>query len=133
MTIDLTQVALAFLGLASALVSAAIPFVVPLLRQRLHVSITADQATALERALQAGAGEAYRYALSKVGDGGLANVNVQSTALAVGARYVTSKLPETLDNLGVTPDQVHSMVAARLGGLLAADPTVTAASPPPRA
>lgn len=129
MSVDLTPIASALMALAAAMVTAGIPFVVVFLKQRLNVAISADQQAALERALNAGAGVAYKFATGLIAQGGLNNVQVHNSALAVGAQYVTGKLPETLDTLGLTPDAVHEMVSARLGTLLASDPTVTAGVP----
>ena len=41
-----------------------------------------------------------------------------------------SSTPEALTALGVTPEHVRSMVEARFGGLLAADPTVSIGASP---
>jgi len=78
--------------------------------------------------LQAAAGGAYKFAASH--EGGLSNVAVHNGALATATSYVVSNLPDTLQKLGITPDKVTAMVSARLGALLATDPTVTAGKPP---
>jgi hypothetical protein len=127
--VDLTSIATTLLGLAMAAVTAAIPILVPALLKRLNVANNADLAGKLENALSAAAGVAYQTAVDRASNGGLANIQVKNAALAAGAGYVVAKMPDTLRTLGVTPDGVRDMVSARLGVLLASDPTVTAVAP----
>lgn len=131
MSVDLTPIVQGLVGLATAAIVAMIPYVIPLMRQRLHVAITADQQAGLERALNAGAGVAYKFAVGLIDQGGLSNVNVHNAALAMGAQYVAAHFPDTMADLGATPDAVRGAVSARLGTLLASDPTVTAGMPAP--
>ena len=129
MNIDMTTAANLFLALASAAVTAAIPIVVPALLRRLHIANDADLAGKVDTAAQAAAGVAYKYALAH--EGGLANIPVHDAAIAAGAKYVNAALPDTLAKLGITPESVDALVTARLGELLAKDPTVTAGAPKP--
>ena len=62
-------------------------------------------------------------------EGGLARVDVQNAAVAHGVTYLTSEMQPLLDTLGVTPARASAMVTARLGTLLAGDPSVTAGAP----
>lgn len=133
MMIDFSPLVAALISLAAAMVSTAIPILVPALLRRISAANKADQSaieanlsTKLERAANAAAGVAYQYAAAK---GGLAKADVHAGAIAAGAAYVVESLPETLQALGVGPTNVASMVSARLGGLLAGDPTVTAGIP----
>ncbi len=128
MTVDLTSIADVLLSLAAAAVTAAIPILVPALLKRLGVANNADLTDKLELALQAAAGGAYKYAASH--EGGLSSVAVHNGALAQATTYIVSNLPDTLKELGITPDKVQQMVSNRLGALLASDPTVTAGKPP---
>lgn len=116
-------------GLVYAAVLAALPIVIPTLLRRLNMGIAADQAARIEKAAEAGAGLAYQYAAAH--EGGLSNVPVRDAALAAGINHVSASVPAALDALGITPEHVSQMVAARLGALLANDPTVTAGTPTP--
>lgn len=127
MTVDLTPVVNALMALASIALTTAIPLVVPAVLKRLKVANSADLAARVEAAADAAAGLAYRYALAH--EGGLANVAVQDAALAAGINHVAASVPGALAQLGITPDHVQQMVQARLGALLANDPTVTAGKP----
>lgn len=129
MSIDLSPILQALLGLAAAVVTGAVPFVVPLIRQRMHIAISADMEQRLDRALNAAAGIAYKLASESIDKGGLSNVSVHSQALARATQYVATHVPDTMATLGVTQDNVRDMVSARLGSLLATDPTVSAGSP----
>lgn len=129
MIIDLSAVASTILTLSSAAVLAAIPVVVPALLKRLHIANTSDMAAQVEAACNAAAGMAYQYAAAH-GEEGLKNVDVHNQALAVAVKYVVERLPDTLKALGLTPDHIAQMVSARLGSLLATDPTITAGVPP---
>lgn len=128
-TVDLSGILQIVLGLAAAAVAAAIPILVPFILKRIGIANDADLAAKLDAALTAGAGAAYNYGLSQAQ--GLSSVPVHNTAVAVGAGYVISKLPEALDHFNITADGVKERVAARLGVLLASDPTVTAGPLPP--
>lgn len=128
MVVDLQPVAAALLPLASAAVLAAIPILVPAVLKRLHVANDADLSAKLVTACDAAAGLAYRAALSY--EGGLSNVAIHDAALAQGVSYVVARMPHAMQQLGLTPEHVGEMVSARLGRLLASDPTVTAGTPP---
>jgi len=128
MTFDLTTVFHLLGALMMAAVTTAIPILVPALLKRLGVANDTDLKNNLENVLQAAAGGAYKFAASH--EGGLSNVAVHNGALATATSYVVSNLPDTLQKLGITPDKVTAMVSARLGALLATDPTVTAGKPP---
>jgi hypothetical protein len=129
MTVDLSPVAGALVSLAAAAVTATIPILVPALLKRLRIADNADLTKKIEVAADAGAGVAYQYAASRAG--GLSHVAIQSAALAAGADYVSRHASDTLVTLNITPARVSEMVAARLGVLLAGDPTVTAGTPVP--
>lgn len=127
MTVDLTPIVGAILALASAAITAAIPIVVPALLARLKIANNSDLAARVETAADAAAGMAYRYAIAHTG--GFANISVHDAAMATAINHVTSSLPDTLAKLGITPEHVEQMVTARLGVLLANDPSVTAGKP----
>lgn len=127
MILDIAPIASALVSLASVTVTAAIPIVVPALLRRWHIASDSDLARRVEAAAMAGAGAAYQYAASKTG--GLAQINVHNEALAAGVDYVNTHLPNVLHETGCSPQLVREMISARLGVLLANDPTVTAGKP----
>lgn len=127
-TIDLTAVFHIFGLLTMAVVTPAIPIVVPALLKRWGSANNADLTNNLENVLQAAAGGVYKYATSH--EGGLSNIAVHEGALADATNYVLTSLPGTLQKLNITPEKVTQMVSKRLGALLATDPTVTAGTPP---
>ena len=47
-----------------------------------------------------------------------------ATAVAEGREYLLARIPDTLRAAGLTPDAAAQMVSAKLGKLLAIDPTV---------
>lgn len=124
MTLDLTPVLDTLAGLAFAAVSAAIPILVPAILRRLKIANNSDLAQRIETAADAGAGLAYQYAVTRAG--GLNSVAVKDSAINRGVSHVLLSLPDTLKSLDVTDEHVKDMVTARLGALLATDPTVTA-------
>lgn len=125
MHVDLHTAFNLLLALASAGITAAVPILVPALLKRLGMANDKDLSDKLMAAADAAAGAAYKFALAH--EGGLSNVAVHDAALATAVNYVVTKMPDTLKTLGLTPDHVHDMVSARLGVLLASDPTVSAA------
>lgn len=114
--LDLKPVLPVLLALASAAFTAAMPFVVPLLRRALHVHINAAQASIVDLAVKRGAGLALRFI--EANDNALSAVPLHNAALANGAEYVLKMVPGTLAALGVTPDRVQQMVHAELGRLV---------------
>ena len=127
MTVDLTSPVNDLLAILLAVVTAAIPIVVPALLKRLGVANNADLSQTISNAAQAGAGAAYTYALAH--EGGLARLDVKNAAIAAGVQHVANTVPDALAKLGITPANVEAMVTARLGTLLAQDPSVTAGTP----
>ena len=128
MGIDLTPLVQALAALALAAISAATPYLVPLLRHYLRIHLTATQAAAIQSAANAGAKAAYGYIAANAAS--YQDVTLRDAAIARGVQHVLSSTPEALVALGVTPEHVRSMVEARFGGLLAADPTVSIGAPP---
>ena len=108
--------------------TAAAAVLVPFVLRRLGIANNADLANALEKALDAAAGEVYRTALSY--EGGLSNIAVHDASVAAGITYVNNNVPHLLAELKISPDTVASMVQAKFGALLAADPTISAGSVP---
>lgn len=123
MDIDLTPLVQALAALALAAMTAATPYLVPLLRRYLHIQLTASQATAIQSAADAGAQAAYGYLAANAAS--YRDVAIRNAAIVKGVQHVVASAPEALTALGVTPEHVRSMVEARFGGLLAADPTVS--------
>ena len=128
MSIDLTPLVQALAALALAAISAATPYLAPLLRRYLHIQLTATQAAAVQSAADAGAKAAYGYIATNAAS--LHDVAIRDAALARGVQHVVASTPDALAALGITPEHVQAMVAARFGGLLAADPTVSIGARP---
>ena len=127
MSVDLTPLVQALAALALAALSALTPYFAPMLRRYLHVSLNATQAAAVQAAADAGAEAAYGYIAAN--GASFRDVTIRNAALAAGVQHVAASVPDALSALGITPDHVRSMVEARFGGLLAADPTVSIATP----
>ena len=127
MSVDLTPLVQALTALALAALTAATPYLVPLLRRYLHISLTATQAAAVQAAADAGAKAAYGLIAANAASYG--DVTIRNAALAKGVQHVMVSVPDAMAALGITPDHVQEMVAARFGGLLAADPTVSIGAP----
>lgn len=128
MGIDLTPLVQALAALALAAISAATPYLAPLLSHYLRIHLTATQATAIQSAADAGAKAAYGYIAANAAS--YRDVTIRDAAIARGVQHVLSSTPEALIALGVTPEHVRSMVEARFGGLLATDPTVSIGASP---
>jgi hypothetical protein len=131
MILDLTPLVQALAALALAGISAATPYLAPLLRRYLHVRLSATQAAAIQSAADAGAQAAYGYIAAN--GASYRDVTIRNVAVAKGVQHVIASTPEALAALGITPDHVQQMVEARFGGLLAADANVSIASPSPAA
>lgn len=127
MLIDLSPLVQALAALALAALSAATPYLAPLLRRYLHLQLTATQAATIQSAAEAGAQAAYGYIAANAGS--YLDVTIRDAALAKGVQHVIASTPDAMAALGVTPEHVRQMVEARFGGLLASDPSVTIAPP----
>ncbi len=99
-----------------------------MLRRYLHIRLTATQAAAVQTAANAGAQAAYGYIAANTGS--FRNVTIRNAAIATGVQHVVASAPELMAALGVTPEHVRTMVEARFGGLLAADPNVSIGGSP---
>jgi hypothetical protein len=128
MGIDLSPLVQALAALALAAISAAAPYLAPLLRRYLKIRLTASQAAAIQTAADAGAQAAYGYIAANAGN--YRDVTLRSAAIAKGVQHVVTSTPDALAALGITPEHVRGMVEARFGGLLAADPTVSISRSP---
>lgn len=122
--VDFSVAANALLALASAVVTAAIPILVPAILRRLRLANNADLVAKVQAVAAAGAGMAYEYAVTH--QGSITNVPFKDAAVATGVQHVMSSVPDALKEMGITPDHVSAMVTARLGTLLASDPTASA-------
>jgi hypothetical protein len=131
MIIDLTPLVQALAALVLAALSAATPYFVPLLRRYLRLKLTAAQASVIQTAADVGAQAAYGYIATSAAT--YRDVTIRNEALAKGVQHVMASAPDALTSLGITPDHVRQMVEARFGGLLANDPNVSIAAPPPAA
>ena len=128
MDIDLAPLVQARAALALAAVTAATPFLVPVLRRFLNIRLSTTQAAAIQTAADVGAQAAYGYIAASTSS--YHDVPIRNAAIAKGVQHVVASTPQALTALGVTPEHVRDMVEARFGGLLAADPTVSISKPP---
>jgi hypothetical protein len=126
--LDLTPVLPVLFALASAVVAAAVPFVVPLLRRALRAHINAAQAAVIDAAVKRGAGVALGFL--QANEGAIAAVPLHNTALAMGAEYVLRRVPVFLKALGLTPDHVQEMVGAELQRAVLVPATVSISAAP---
>jgi hypothetical protein len=128
MSIDLAPLVQALAALALAAISAATPFLAPLLWRYLHIRLTATQAAAIQSAADAGAQAAYGYIAANAAS--YRDATIRDAAIAKGVQHVVTATPAALTALGVTPELVRNMVEARFGGLLAIDPNVSVGPTP---
>ena len=129
MTIDLSPIVAPVALIAVSAIATALSAIAHAVLKHLPIANAAALSSQIDQALQAGAGEAYRQAVLHEHD--LTVPAGQNAAIAIAANYVLSRIPEALDKAGVTPDEVDQLVAARIGRLLAVDPTVTITPPAP--
>lgn len=125
--IDVSPALQALAGLLCAALAAAVPLLVSKAERALGLSLTAQQTAAVTGAADSGAQLAYGFLVANAAQYG--DVPMRNAAIAAGVNHVLASVPNALGALGLTPEHVHAMVEARLGGLLARDPTVTAMRP----
>ncbi len=113
--LDLRPALPALFALAVAVLTAVVPFVVPLLRRVLGWHLTMAQGAIVEAAVKRGAGVAAQFLAANTGVFDM--IPVHNAAVASGAEYVLRRLPDTLKALELTPDHVQEMVGAELARL----------------
>lgn len=126
MEVDLSPLVQLAVTLAGAAITAGVSVLVPLIVRKLRaagIEIDQAQAAAIQGVADVGAQAAYGF-IAKQG-AKITDVTVRNQAIAIGAQHVIDSLPGYLASQGVTREHVEKMVEARLGGLLAADPTVS--------
>jgi hypothetical protein len=126
-TADITNIVNVLLGLASAAVLAAIPILVPAVLKRLGIANNAAMEAKVDQVGDDAAGAAYQYALAH--EGGLGHVEVKNAALAAGLSHLNANAGAEMTALGVTPAAAAGIVSAKLGALLATDPSISAGAP----
>ena len=99
--LDLKPVLPVLFALVSAMVTAAIPFVVPLLRRALGWHITAAQAAIIDAAVKRGAGVAAQ-AIAAV-PLPAAPIPLRNAAVASGVEYEEKDLPRSFRNMNLEP------------------------------
>jgi len=125
MHVDLAPALQALAPLALAALTAAVPYGLVLARRALGLQLTSQQQTSVIAAVDAGAQAAYGFLVTN--GASVLDVPMRNVAIATGANHVLASVAPALKALNITPEHVHAMVDARLGGLLVADPTVNAA------
>jgi hypothetical protein len=111
------------LALAAAIVSSAVPVLVPALLVRLRLSRNVALSGLITGAAQRAAGIAYHALVSAETNSD--TVVFRNAAVAEGTRYVLATLPATVAALGLSPEHVAAMVTGELGRLLAVDPNTS--------
>lgn len=115
------------LTIASGLVGVAVTWAAARFHALTGIQIDQKYQDDLHRAADTGV----HIALSKggvmIGDA-LAG-SARLTAVGEAMKWVNASVPEALDALGVTPDQVRAMVTSKLNKVLNAAPTATAVAP----
>lgn len=110
MDIVLTDLAVSLIGLLAAALTAATAFVVPLLRKYLGEKNAELARTYLIKAVEMGVA----FAINKV-EKEAPKVNVKEGMAALAVQYVLANVPQALEKLGLTEENVRNMVEARLG------------------
>ena len=91
MNIDLTPLVQALAALALAAMTAATPYLAPLLRRYLHLQLTATQSAAVQAAADAGAQAAYGYIAASTAS--YHDVTIRNAAIATGVQHVDRLRP----------------------------------------
>ncbi len=125
MEIDLAPLVQALAPLALAAFTAAVPYGLVLARRAIGLKLTSQQQASVIAAVDSGAQAAYGFLATS--GGSVFDAPTRTAAIAMGASHVVADVAPALKALNITPQRVHTMVDARLGGLLAADPTVRVA------
>ncbi len=125
MQINLAPAVQALAPLALAALTAAVPYGLVLARRALGMKLTSQQQTSLIAAVDAGAQAAYGFLVANRAS--VLDLPMRNVAIAAGADHALASVAPALKALNITPEHVRAMVDARLGGLLAADPTVSVA------
>ena len=123
MSVDLTPLVQALLALVATIISGAIPILVRALLARFGRANDKEMADRLDRVLTNAAGLAYK-ALAEDAKG-LASPAIQNKALADAVSYAVQRGTDELVHLNVPQSDLPQMIQARLGTLLASDPTIT--------
>lgn len=96
-------------------VAIIVPVLTTVLLRWLKMSENEALRQRLETAMTSAAGLAYMQA---------AKGSDLPVAVQDGASYVSNRMPETLDKLGLASSDLNDMIHARMGALFASDPTV---------
>lgn len=131
MQIDLAPAMLVLAPLMLAAITAAVPYGLVLARRAIGLKLTSQQQKSVTAAVDAGAQAAYGFLATN--GASFLDVPMRNKAIANGVNHVVAAVAPALKALSITPERVHAMVDARLGGLLAADPTVSLVAQPAKA
>jgi hypothetical protein len=111
----LVEMALTLLG---TVLSAVAVWVGAVVRQRFKWAGDFDAGQILDSAIHRG----IQYARNLIiGADGKMTVQVSNAIVAMAARYVMDKLPETVEHFGLTEDRVREMILARLDMVIDVD------------
>lgn len=125
----LAPLAAALQPLAAAALTAIAGLLARAIVAHLKLAAGSAQAQLVTAACQRAAGIAYQFIVQSGGHVGDAEIRNVAVARALG--YVSAALPGTIAALGLTPERLTAIIEAEFGKLLALDPTVSIAPPPP--
>lgn len=123
MTVDLSPIVQALVGVAALVVSAAGPIIAAAIVRRLHLAQGSAAAQAVTAATETGAGIAYAALVARSHQ--TASIEIHNAALAAGVQHVVEAVPGAMQRVGVTEETAARMVTGKLGALLARDATVS--------
>jgi hypothetical protein len=127
--IDWAPVTQALIGLASAIITVAVPIVTSALLKRFAVASGADQAAQLDTALKSVASDAYRVAV--ITGKNISSKEGQNAVVQTALIDYMARTPNFNAIFGpVSAKDLHDKVLARLGALMAADPNISAGPTP---
>ena len=124
---DFSTAAAQLVPLGAAAVTAALPFIVPVMRRAFGWQINAAQASIIDGAVRRGAAVAAQVVLA---GGGAPSAGDRNGAVASGVEYVMRRVPDALTALGLAPEHVEEMVSAELTRLMPAVPALARAPVP---
>ena len=110
----------------SIILPVVVPYVVYLVRKYLHdklnIDLNANDIKTIQSVADVGAQKAYLMLVQQAGH--IGTIELNNPAVVAGAKYMLERIPGLLNKQGVSAEAAHAMVQARLGGLMAMDPTV---------
>ncbi len=117
MTVDFGPTLNALLALVGPVLAATAAVLARAIIQHFNLKNNAVLSARITDAASRGAGVAFH--MLQTGAASLDKVTIHNTAIAAGANYVATALPDAIASLGVSSDTLAAMVKGELGKLLA--------------